>query len=69
MKQWRPDPRLEMVSFNNIKHKPIGSSAPPLIKKWGIVPTCTTDKDDASEVVGCKTSGIPAPWLPFFLES
>ena len=26
-------------------------------KRWGSVPTCTTDDDDVNEVVDCKTSG------------
>ena len=54
-------PKLEMVIFNHIKHKPIGSNASPLPKNSGSVPICTMYEDDMDEVVDCNTSGMPSP--------
>ena len=60
---------LEMVTFNHIKHKHMGSNTSPLMLKVGGVPTCTIDEDYIEEVVDCIPSGMLSPWLPFFLAS
>ena len=51
---------LKMMTFNHIKHKPIGSNASPLFKNLGSIPTCTTEEDDVQEVVDCSISGMPS---------
>ena len=55
--QGRMRPKLNMVTLNHIKHKPVGSKAPPLIQKVGNIPTCITEEDDRA--VDHKTSGMP----------
>ena len=55
-------PKVKMVPFNHIKHKPVGSSAfSNDLKILESVPSCTTGEDDCEEVVDCSTSGMPFP--------
>ena len=53
MEQGRTWTNLKMVIMNYIKQKPVGSNAPPLVKKWESIPTCIIEDDD--EAVDCNT--------------
>ena len=56
-----------MVTLKNIQKKPTGNYGFLLVKKWGRIPTCTTDEDDVNEVVDCSTLGTLYPTIPFLL--
>ena len=53
---------MKIVTFNHIRHKPIGGNVSPLIQKLGNVPTYTTDENAVDETVDCNKSGTPLPY-------
>ena len=68
MELWRVTPKLKMVTHHNIKHKPTGSNAFPLIKEFmkGANLYCIADEDEDDEV-GC-TSQTLSPLASFLLR-
>ena len=62
--QGRMRPKLMMVTLNHIKHKPVGSNAPPLIQKWESILTCITEEKDDYDAVDCNRSGMLTPMAP-----
>ena len=67
MEQWRPGFKLEMVAINHIKHNLLEVMLVHWSKKWGSVPTSTTDTNDVNIVVNCKISGTPSCMDPHLL--
>ena len=61
--QGRMRPKLQMVTLNHIKHRPVGSNVPVLIQKWESVLICITGEED-EEGVDCNISGMPNPMAP-----
>ena len=57
-------PKLKMVTFNHIKHKPLEVVLLNLSKIWGSEQTCATDEEAVDENVDHITSGMLLPMAP-----